>query len=589
MASGRIKGITIEIGGDTTKLQNALKGVDSSLKTTQTQLKDVNKLLKLDPTNTELLRQKQDLLGKAVDDTKEKLKIEEEALKQLKAMPQTEETIQQQKDLEREIIATKNSLKDYQKQLNECNPALEKMAKAAENAAKQTKELSAAGALVGGALLGNAYNAAKSADELATLARNTGFTVEELQKMQYASDLVDVSVDQMTGAYTKMVKQMSSSPKKFEELGVAITDANGEMRDSSEVFYDVLQALSGIDNETERDAKAMELFGKSAMELSGIVDDGGEALKYYGDQAEELGLILSEDDVAAATEFNDAIDLAKNRVSASFMKMGNALATTLVPALEKLLDIVTKVVTWFSNLSGRTQKIILIIAGLIAAISPAMLIISKILTLVKLLGAALAFLASPIGVVVAAIGGLIAVGVLLYKNWDTIKAKAQSLWSSISATFTNIKNVVSEKINAAKDIVKNAIDKIKSFFQFDWSLPKIKTPHFKVTGSLNPFDWLTSGVPRFSVEWYKKAMERGMILNSPTIFGYNNGRFLGAGEAGSETIVGTNSLMKMIAQASGNGMTVNMTVNGGNVSANELADIVIDKLANQIKRTNQRW
>ena len=79
-------------------------------------------------------------------------------------------------------------------------------------------------------------------------------------------------------------------------------------------------------------------------------------------------------------------------------------------------------------------------------------------------------------------------------------------------------------------------------------------------------------------------------MNSPTIFGMNNGKLLGGGESGSEVIVGTNSLMGMIQKAVGtNGMTINMTVNGGNISANELANVVIDKLTNTIQRNNQRW
>ena len=88
----RIKGIVVEIGGDTTKLSDALKKVNKSIKETQNQLKDVNKLLKLDPGNTDLLRQKQKYLSDAIKDTKEKLEQEQAALKQLKDVPQTEET-----------------------------------------------------------------------------------------------------------------------------------------------------------------------------------------------------------------------------------------------------------------------------------------------------------------------------------------------------------------------------------------------------------------------------------------------------------------------------------------------------------------
>lgn len=111
MAASRIQGITVEIGGDTTKLTDALKDVNKSIKETQSQLKDVNKLLKLDPGNADLIAQKQKYLAEAVSDTKDKLKTEQEALKELKAGPQTEETIKQQEALTREIEDTKQKLK----------------------------------------------------------------------------------------------------------------------------------------------------------------------------------------------------------------------------------------------------------------------------------------------------------------------------------------------------------------------------------------------------------------------------------------------------------------------------------------------
>lgn len=120
--------------------------------------------------------------------------------------------------------------------------------------------------------------------------------------------------------------------------------------------------------------------------------------------------------------------------------------------------------------------------------------------------------------------------------------------STASNVFNSIKSSISNTINGARDAVKNAIDKIKGFFNFSWSLPKLKLPHFSVSGkfSLNP-----PSVPSFSISWYKKAMGAGMILNSPTIFGYDptTGKFLGGGEAGSETVVGTSSLLSMIKKS----------------------------------------
>ena len=581
MAKGtKIRGITIELGLDTKEFQGNLKKIDSSLKNTQTQLKDVDKLLKLNPTNTELLRQKQELLTKATADTKSRLDELNKALKEMESAPNASETIEQQNALKREIIATTNELEDYEKALSKSNVALNVIAGTSKEVAEKTKAISTAAAGLGGALLGNAINAASAADDLNALSQQTGFSVEELQKMQYASDIVDVSMDQMTGSIQKMTKQMSSGNKAFETLGVSLTDANGEMRDARDVWYDSLDALSKIESETERDALSMELFGKSAMDMAGIIDDGGQSLKELGDEAEGLGLIMSQDMVDDANLLQDSIDRMKGRTSQAFLTMGSALASSLVPAFEKVLDVVTKVVQWFASLDGSTQKVILVILGLIAAISPLAGIISNITSVVGALSSAIAFMASPMGIAIGIIGALIAIGVALYKNWDTIKAKASELFSAISDKFSAIKNTVTEKINGARDAVKNAIEKIKSFFNFSWSLPKLKLPHFSISGKfgLNP-----PQVPHFSIDWYAKAMKNGMILNNPTIFGMMNGKLLGGGEAGSETIVGTNSLMQMIAKAS-KGTTINMTINAQDQNVYQLADLVIDRLVQKTQR-----
>ena len=492
---GRIKGITLEINGDTTGLQQALKGVDSSLKNTQSQLRDVNKLLKMDPHNTELLRQKQELLAKAAEDTKEKLKTEQEALKQLQAEGSTDpKAIEQQNALKREIIATEQELKNYQSQIKLLPVELQKVADVSGQVAEKTRGLSTAAAAVGAAMLGNAYNAAKSADDLNTLSKQTGFTVEELQKMQYASDLVDVSMDTMTGSVKKLTKNMSSGSEVFETLGVAIYDQNGEMRDATDVWYDSIAALSKIQNETERDAVSMELFGKSAMDMAGIVDDGGAALKAAGDEAEDLGLILSGDTINAANQFNDQMDKLKARTSAAFMEAGAALAEELVPALEKAVEAITKVLQWFSDLDGSTQAFILTVAGLVAAISPVAGIISAVAGAAAALNVAMLPMIATVGGIVVGIGLLVAAGVALYKNWDTVVAAAKKLWSNIQTTFNNIKNTVtnvfnnikttiSNVMNAAVSVVSSTVNKIKGFFNFSLSIPAIATGALDVARS----------------------------------------------------------------------------------------------------------
>lgn len=130
---------------------------------------------------------------------------------------------------------------------------------------------------------------------------------------------------------------------------------------------------------------------------------------------------------------------------------------------------------------------------------------------------------------------------------STISSGFNAAKSTVTSIFNSIKSSISSIMNSASSIVSGAINKIKGFFNFSWSLPKLKMPHFSISGkfSLNP-----PSVPHFSISWYKKAMGAGMILDSATIFGYDNktGKFLGGGEAGSETVVGTRSLLTMIRE-----------------------------------------
>lgn len=664
MAGSRIAGITIELNGDTTKLQESLRGVDKSLKTTQTELKDVDRLLKLDPKNVDLLKQRHELLGKAVNDTEEKLRQEKLALEQLKNADPSEENAQKQRALEREISATEQSLKSYKSELDKSNVSLQIVGQTAQQVADKTKALSMAAAGFGAALVGNAYKSAQFADDLNTLSKQTGFSTDELQKMQYASDLIDVSFDTMTGSIRKLTSNMSSGKKVFDTLGVSIYNADGSMRDATDVWYDSIEALSQVQNETERDALSMELFGKSAMEMAGIVDDGGASLRALGEEAEQAGVIISGDALQSANEFNDAIDRFKATAQASFMKAGATLAEVLTPALERVATAVSNVLTWFANLDGTQQSLILTIAAVVAAISPVAAIIAKITQVVSTLNTAWTALSTaftaisgPVGIVIAVVGALIAIGILLYKNWDTIKEKAQELWENLTEVFNAIKTTISDIINAINTVISNVfngikntitsivdgiknkvtsvfnaiksgvtsavngiksvvssvfgvikglmtnpfetawniisgiVEKLKSVFNFSWSLPNIALPHFRVDGGRFPYGIGGRGyMPSFGVDWYAKAMQNGMILRNPTIFGMSNGSMLGAGEAGSETIVGTNSLMNMIRSAVGSGAPViNMTVNANGMDADELSAIVVDKITRQITRTNQRW
>ena len=484
MAS-RIAGITIEIDGDTTKLQKSLKGVDSDLKATSAKLRDVEKLLKLDPKNTELLRQKQQALSDSIEKTKERLSALKDAQSQFAKGTEEWDSIQ------REIIATEQNLdnleRDYRNFGSVAKQQMLAVGKSMQDAGKKVTELgnklkplstAAGGVLTGLGTL--AYKSVTAADDLASLSKQTGISTDELQKMQYASDLVDVSVEDITGALRKMKPKMDDSNETFQKLGISVKDADGNMRGATDVFYDSLKALQGISNETERDQIAMELFGKGADSLAGIIDDGGAALRAYGNEAARMGLIMSGDTIDALNQTNDTIDKTKNTLLASAAQLGATAAQVLAPLIERLSAGLQRISEWMRQLSPQQVDMVLKIAGVVAAVAPLLIIGGKLITGIGAIVSALGFLMSPIGLVVVAIAALVAAGVALYKNWDKIKEAAENLRKNIAQawekfkkntvdTFETVKNSVSQKCDSIKNTVTNRAQSIKNSVVNTWN------------------------------------------------------------------------------------------------------------------------
>ena len=479
--ANNIKGITIQIGGDTTGLDKALKGVNGQAREAQNELKEVNKALKLDPTNVELLEQKQRALASAVEATTKKLETLKDAQKQAADQLARGDIGQQQYDaLSREIVKTEAELtkaKDAQDKFNisaeQASAKLSAVGDKAQMVADKTKALSAAAAGLVVAIGGAAIKSAAWADDLNTLSKQTGLTTEDLQKMQYASELVDVSVDDIAGSMSKMRRAMATDGKQdvFAQLGVSVRDGTGALRDSSDVFYEVLDRLGKVGNETERDALAMEIFGRSADQLAGIIDDGGASLKALGEEAENLGLILDQDTLDAMNRVNDQIDRLKAQAQGQFAKAGAAALEALTPAIEGIVNALSKVLEFIGNLNPEVIKVVTIIAAIVAAISPVAAIIAKIAgllatlaPLLPVIGTALAALASPVTLVIAGIAALVLVLAdlvkTIYDNWDKIKQKFTDAKDYVVGIFEKIRDAVKEKINAVIDFVNKGIEAI---------------------------------------------------------------------------------------------------------------------------------
>ena len=459
MASTKVRGITIELGADTSGLSKALKGVNTEIGKTQKDLKDVERLLKLDPSNTELLAQKQKLLSDRVEETKTKL----DALKQAQESIDlsTEDGQRQYDALTREIVSCENELKQAEQAASGFNATAQKISVAAGNMsqkfgalADKTRALSmaAGGALVG--LAGLAVKAGQNADEINTLAKQTGVATDELQKMQYASDLIDVDVSTITGSLRKMKKNLDSNTEAFENLGVA-TKENGQFREITDIFYDTVEALGQIPNETERDIAAMDIFGKSADELAGIIDDGGASLKALGEEAENLGVIIPEEDLQRANELNDQLDRLKAEILPTITQLGIKVIEAIQPYLPAIQDAITKICDSLQNVS---PQLVLIVGGILAAtaaLSPMFSVLSSLSSVISTvagsagsLSGAFAGISAPILAIVAAIGSLAAAFIYLWNTNEEFRNNITAIWNDLKAKFDEFGNGIVERLNA---------------------------------------------------------------------------------------------------------------------------------------------
>lgn len=489
MAKSRIKGITVEINGDVTGLDKALGKVNSRIKDTQSQLREVEKGLKFNPGNTELLEQKQRLLTEAVKETSAKLATLKDAEKQAQEQfAKGEISREQYEALQREIIKTENQLEALEKQAAQSNATLAKIGVVAGNisegagkVASATKGLSTAavGAIAGIAGLG--IKAAVAADDMNTLAKQTGISTDTLQKAKYAADLIDVSYETFTGSITKMEAKLRTNEDGFKELGIATRDAGGQMLSTEDIFFNAAEALSQIENETERDIAAQELFGKSAAELAGIIDDGGEAFRKLGKDAEDAGLIMSTETLGSLNEVNDELDTLKAQAQASISKASAEALMAIAPVLEDIAKAVSGVLEQIARLDKNQIETILKILGAVALISPLAGIISKI-------GAAIATLTPIISGVGSALSGVFATVamnpmilvitgivaavtaavIVIVKNWDKIKEAFQKVGEKFREIGEKIKGVfesIKEKISDFKEKIKEKFNEIVDFIK----------------------------------------------------------------------------------------------------------------------------
>lgn len=503
--AGDIRGISIEIGGDTLPLQRALKEVNKETSKLQNELKYVDKALKLDPKNTDLLRQKQQLLAKTVEETKNKLDVLKNAERdaQEKMSQGIEINQEDYRRLQREIVETAEQLQNFETESNKVNTAFGQISSTFESAGNKLKDLgsqlTALSAVAGVATAGMValgVKAGVSADDLNTLAKVTGLSTQELQAFKYAEDLIDVSTGTMAGALAKLTKNMANAKngskdqiEAFKELKVAFTDSTGHLRDNNDVFYEVINALGGIKNEAERDALAMKLFGKSAQELNPLILGGAEDLKKLTEEAKSYGVVLSQDVLDKSNAFNDKIDTLKARINGIGSIFGAKVAEALLPHMDSIVNFIGEIAKAISKLDPTIVTVVLAVGGLLAVLAPVLTTIGQMslglafltgkmaifgagavatgasatagATGVTFLGMSFTSLLAPIALVVAAI---VAIGLIVYgvvQNWDNIKNAVSGAFSAMGTALGNMKDGVVDWANNTSQNIKNTVGEWK--------------------------------------------------------------------------------------------------------------------------------
>ena len=488
----KIKGLTIEIGGDTRLLTKALGEVNSKSRDLQSELKQVDRLLKLDPGNTDLITQKQKILAESVSNTSEKLKTLKEAEKQAQEQfAQGKIGEEQYRAIQREVIKTEDELKKMNKTLKEMDwknvaDGLDSFGKKATDVGK-TLSATVTAPIVGvgiasfkmAADLQDAFGATdqifKSASEgVKTWADNleSYYGIAESEALTYANTMG--AMLQNIGGLTE--EEAAKQSQILVELAGDLTAMFGGTTESA------IQALTGA---LKGNTSMLDNYGMGVNDATikakafemGLYDGTGQ-MELTTKQAATLALIMEQTGDAqgqAAREADGASGSMRGLVT-ELKNIATELGEVLLPIITPFIQKVKELAEKFGELSPQQQEVIVKIAALAAAIGPILILVGSMSTglssLITLFGpmisglvggttamgglsAAITFITGPIGIAIAAIAAIIAIGVLLWKNWDTVKEKALALWSYIKQKFEEIKTAIVNPVNNAINVLKN--------------------------------------------------------------------------------------------------------------------------------------
>ena len=642
MATSKIKGITVEIGGDTTGLDKALKGVNQEIRATSSSLKDVERLLKLDPGNTELLRQKYELLNRQIDQTEDKLESLKNAEKSVQdQMKQGKVSEDQYNALKREIIATEASLRDLRSRADATDKAIrgidekpiEDVEKAAEDAGEALEDAGKNASNFGDYLKANIVTEGAKAlvSTVKDLSNETMEYSRILGTLEVSSKKAGYTADETADVYEKLVAVLgdtqtaATTTANLQALGLSQEELLRvtEQTIGAWAQYGDSIPIDGLAESINETIQAGQVTGTFAdvLNWAGTSEDAfNEKLAAAGSAAERANIVMQEmsnQGLQGAYEqwmkLNPEIaeyNLAQDNLN----KQMSVLGEKVIPIITEIVTAISNLLTWFNSLDPKMQSLIATIILLTAAIGPATSAIQGMQTAIMFVSANPIVLA--VAAAVAALAILIVYGDevqdmlenldeflqgVFAKDWTEVFGPI--LGTALNTFFANVRNTW----NMIKTALNGVIDFIRGVFTGDWDrawngVLQIFQAIFAyigniakrplnaiigmVNGAISGINTLIRGInnlPGVDIPTIGKIpyLAKGGVLSSGSAI---------VGEAGPEilTMAGNRAIVQPLTNQTTNntslgGITMNIYGAPGQ-DVRELANIIENELADRIER-----
>lgn len=390
--------------------RKSLQNINAGMKVLNSEMKLTTAEFSENAKGAEALRAKNDVLSRTISSQEEKLALMREQLKKTAQAygEGSEKTMKLQtavNNAEAELLGMKKTLADNEAAVAAAENKTAsfgdklqgladklgiKLPPAAQKTVDGLKSIDAKAAAAAGAaallvtaivkvekqMISMTKEAASAADELITMSQQMGLSTQQLQEFQYAAELVDVDVSTLQGSLTKLTANMAkanegnaTATEAFSKLGISITNTDGSLRKADDVFLDAIDALGKIQGQTERDAAAMDLFGKSAQDLNPLINQGSQALKDLAAEANATGYVLDDLSLKKLTAMDDAL-VKLDKTQESFRKR---MSAEFAPYVTEAVEKVTKMFQTLGDAvvkSGAAEAIGMILQAALKIIDP---------------------------------------------------------------------------------------------------------------------------------------------------------------------------------------------------------------------------